>query len=233
MQQGTTPLHLTAINGHDLVARLLIEHGASVHVKNYAGHNALTIAIMNGKKEVVKAVLDSARWMEALKSAFVSPITNMRETPLRQLVKRYPDLTKMVFNKCMQTNLLKASKVKTVDEERKETAVSPDDPNFSITFNYELLEDSYVLFNEDSLSDSMSLSSLSTVSSSETNASGFNGDGVSGVRPWFGSEIWDENSHQLNPEAQPYSTSATILKMNHPLMIMVKEQRSVHKLHIN
>ena len=38
--------------------------------------------------------------------------------------------------------------------------------------------------------------------------------------------VWDEND-RLVPEAQGYSDSTSILKVNHPLMIMVKEKRVV------
>ena len=38
--------------------------------------------------------------------------------------------------------------------------------------------------------------------------------------------VWDEND-QLVPEAQKYSESTSVLKVNHPLMIMVKEKRVV------
>ena len=38
--------------------------------------------------------------------------------------------------------------------------------------------------------------------------------------------LWDEND-RLVPEAQKYSESTSVLKVNHPLMIMVKEKRVV------
>ena len=51
------------------------------------------------------------RRMVALKSAFVSPITHCRQTPLRQLIKRYPELAIKVFNRCISTNLMKGKEV--------------------------------------------------------------------------------------------------------------------------
>ena len=51
--------------------------------------------------------------MVALKSAFVSPITHCRQTPLRQLIKRYPELAIKVFNRCISTNLMKGKEVGT------------------------------------------------------------------------------------------------------------------------
>ena len=181
MQTNTTPLHLAAINGHEHLAMLLIRNGASLTHKNSAGHNALVIAIMNGKKDVVEAIIESDHWrvlilfkrvrdlrisitnsyrMEALKSAFVSPITHCRQTPLRQLIKRYPDLTIKVFNRCISTNLMKGKEVKKPDDS-DDRAISSDDPTYSITLNFELLEDSYVIFDDDNgKSDSSSLLSF-------------------------------------------------------------------------
>ena len=43
---------------------------------------------------------------------------------------------------------------------------------------------------------------------------------------WAENDIWDEND-KLVDTAKPYTDSTTIMKLNHPLMIMVKEQRTV------
>ena len=40
--------------------------------------------------------------------------------------------------------------------------------------------------------------------------------------------VWDEND-KLTSEAKTYSDSKAVLKINHPLMIMVKEKRVVSK----
>jgi len=39
-----------------------------------------------------------------------------------------------------------------------------------------------------------------------------------------GSNVYDDED-RLKPEAEPYSTDSTILKKNHPLMIMVKHHQ--------
>ena len=49
----TTPLHLAARYGHEKVAKLLIERGASVTQINSNGHNPLITAILHGKRFVV------------------------------------------------------------------------------------------------------------------------------------------------------------------------------------
>ena len=53
----TTPLHLAARYGHDKIAKLLIEQGASVTQKNAKGHNPLVTAILHGKRSVLSYVM--------------------------------------------------------------------------------------------------------------------------------------------------------------------------------
>ena len=72
--------------------------------------------------------------MEALKSAFVSPITHCRQTPLRQLIKRYPDLTIKVFNRCISTNLLKGKEVRKPDDDSDDRAIRDHPCMMSTTF---------------------------------------------------------------------------------------------------
>ena len=43
---------------------------------------------------------------------------------------------------------------------------------------------------------------------------------------WCNVNIYDDSNH-LVPEAEPYTPSSTLRKLNHPLMIMVKEERVV------
>eukprot|EP00094_Tigriopus_californicus_P006606 TCALIF_06362-PA protein Name:"Similar to trpa-1 Transient receptor potential cation channel subfamily A member 1 homolog (Caenorhabditis elegans)" AED:0.12 eAED:0.12 QI:8/0.6/0.31/0.93/1/1/16/267/1355 len=206
----TTPLHLAARSGHEKTVKLLIERGASLVQTNSEGHNALTMAILHGKKDVTSVIIDSKNWIEAMKSDYISLVTGVRETPLRLLIKQFPDLAKRVFDRCMITNL--QSESQQVEKEQFAT-VSGDDPRFTITFNYELLDDAYGLL-EDNEDDLVSFKLD-------------NGELAHQIREseWINNEIWDEN-HRLLPEAQPYSKSSTILKLNHPLMIMVKEKRT-------
>ena len=80
MQTNTTPLHLAAINGHENLALLLIRSGASLTLKNSAGHNALVIAIMNGKRDVVEAIIDSDHWQ--VSTSFLNTEDGVGLTPL-------------------------------------------------------------------------------------------------------------------------------------------------------
>ena len=90
-------------------------------------------------------ILDSDRWMNAMKSQYISPTTGVRETPLRLLIKQFPELAKKAFDRCVENNLRSESKELGRDRDAKET-VTADDPRFAITLNYEMLDDTYCLF---------------------------------------------------------------------------------------
>jgi len=56
--EGTTPLHLASKYGRSDVARLLIEHGAEVDVKDSRGRTPLQLASAEGRDEVVDLLLE-------------------------------------------------------------------------------------------------------------------------------------------------------------------------------
>ena len=58
---STTPLHLAARYGHEKIAKLLIDKGASVTQKNAKGHNPLVTAILHGKCEVSEAIIGNVQ----------------------------------------------------------------------------------------------------------------------------------------------------------------------------
>ncbi|XP_071749523.1 transient receptor potential cation channel subfamily A member 1 homolog [Lepeophtheirus salmonis] len=196
----TTPLHLSARYGHENVAKLLIKNGASLWQSNSAGHNALTLAITHGKREVARVIIESDNWMGALNSSFQSLQTGLRETPLRLLIKQFPDLAKLVFDRCLTTNLQSHNIIEESKNNRHTfSASSSDDERFAITFNYELLDDTYIhLHNEMYDMDTSTKEGLD--------------------------EVWDDNGRLLSTTV-PYCFSKNIIKNNHPLMLMVKEKR--------
>ena len=75
---------------------------------------------------MVSAIIESEDWKDALRNEFLSA-ANLRETPVRLLIKRFPDLAKVVFDKCITSNL-HSSKVKKI----RSKTVASEDPEFKV-----------------------------------------------------------------------------------------------------
>ena len=159
-----TPLHLAAKHGHEGVvqvsfhfsfvgfihyvrhAQALVECGADLTAINLTDHNPLLEAIARGNREVILAILGSDRWKEAVRSVKMTS-SGVKETPVKQLIKRFPDLAKesvlffrrfllygnnsflqIVFDKSISTNLHSNGKIKNQNEK----TVSPDSPELQV-----------------------------------------------------------------------------------------------------
>ena len=119
----TTALHIAAREGHHLIADYLLSCGARVTLKDYKNRNPLEMAIEKEKKyveltellampcfnsasrNVVLSILKSTQWMEAMRSCraiagetFTGKST--LNTPMRMLVKKFPDIAEFVLDKC-------------------------------------------------------------------------------------------------------------------------------------
>ena len=57
-------------------------------------------------RDTAEVFIDSEEWITAMKCEFKNPATGIKDTPLRMLIKSFPDLAKKVFDKCMKSNLL-------------------------------------------------------------------------------------------------------------------------------
>ena len=55
-----TPLHYAAFQGHEEVARVLVEYGGEVNAQDARGETPLHIACRNGHEAVVRLLLESA-----------------------------------------------------------------------------------------------------------------------------------------------------------------------------
>ena len=97
------------------------------------------------------------------------------------------------------------------------SSVSADDEKLEIEFNYELLDDSYTIFNK-SGGKSSSFFLDNVLSPDATEYPSYD---------WHSMYLYDDTNEGLVPEAQPYHESSSLMKYNHPLMIMVKEERVV------
>uniref|UniRef100_A0A0K2TKJ7 Transient receptor potential cation channel subfamily A member 1 homolog [Aplysia californica] n=1 Tax=Lepeophtheirus salmonis TaxID=72036 RepID=A0A0K2TKJ7_LEPSM len=126
----TTPLHLASEFGHEKTVRLLLSNGASLKMEDAFGRNALEIALLKKNKSVVKALIEYPDWKNAFRTC-LTPLHKLRhkvpETPLRLLIKTYPDLVETVLDSCITTveNPEKCGEKKVI-------------------MNYEFLDDAYL-----------------------------------------------------------------------------------------
>ncbi len=93
-------------------------------------------------RDVAKSILESEGWLHALRSSFQTA-SNPHQTPLRLLIKQFPELATQAFDRCMITNL--QSDARQLNKQNV-LRVTPDDPRFTVTMNYELLDDAYSQF---------------------------------------------------------------------------------------
>ena len=71
-----------------------MDSGADLTSINLSDHNPLLEAITRGNREVILAILGSDRWKEAVRSVKMTS-SGVKETPVKQLIKRFPDLAKV------------------------------------------------------------------------------------------------------------------------------------------
>ena len=105
-RRNITPLHLASIYGHDRTAELLLSYGACLGKENYEGKNALELAISHRRRNVVEVIIADKNWRVAMKSVNVSKTSRgeyIPDTPMRMMIRAYPDLAEDVFDKCIKT----------------------------------------------------------------------------------------------------------------------------------
>ena len=133
----TTPLHLACEGGHHKTVEILMENGADVTLEDIYGQNALEIAISRGRKSATKAILDSNKWRDAMRATnkMVNPHgTIVPDTPMRMLIRTFPDLAEDVFDKCISAKKLKNNKGHDDTNDKK-----------SVDFDYEFIDDTFCL----------------------------------------------------------------------------------------
>ncbi len=131
----TTPLHLAAENGHAKLVDLLLSYGADLTKEDSQSMNPLERAIMSGQKNCVTSILEHKDWKVAMRTSHFTKDdhgTIVPETPMRLLIRTYPDLAELVFNKCIVRKPLKDN--------------GPDaSPKSVLEMNFEFIDDAFYL----------------------------------------------------------------------------------------
>ncbi|KAK8780714.1 hypothetical protein V5799_017951 [Amblyomma americanum] len=123
------PLHIAAQFGNTTVVDLLLERKDVrdfVCKRNANKKNCLDIAIEEDHRGVVEALLKSKFWRELLQNSIESDQYGTHQTPLRSLIRTMPDLATLVFDNCVLVE-----------------AASDEDPNKSVTYQYQFLDDAF------------------------------------------------------------------------------------------
>ncbi|XP_065282386.1 transient receptor potential cation channel subfamily A member 1 homolog [Dermacentor albipictus] len=183
------PLHIAAQFGNESVVKLLLDRKDVrdfVCKRNANKKNCLDVAIEEEHRDVVEALLKSRFWKELLQNSTESEQYGTHQTPLRSLIRTMPDLATLVFNSCVMVE-----------------AGSDEDPNKSVTYQYQFLDDAFCGCGADDSGDESDSDS----------------DSPAPVR-----KVYDDNGNVL-PGTPLYSKDFGTLKQNHPLMIMANERR--------
>ena len=127
--QGKTPLQLAVENGRNMAVEYLMKAGADVSIHDNDGRNALELAIEKNNKTVIEIIIESENWEKAMRASHSEKANFqgvfMLGTPMRSLIKSFPNLATKVLDKCCKEETL-ISKNKQIK-----------------TFNFEFLEDTF------------------------------------------------------------------------------------------
>ncbi|XP_060587373.1 transient receptor potential cation channel subfamily A member 1 homolog, partial [Ruditapes philippinarum] len=124
------PIHYAAEKGHSEVFRVLLDKTDQAEFENFYW-NCLDLAINENQVEIAYAIFqtqDSEKWKIMLRSRSKHDDSDSKcvDTPMRKLIRKMPDVAKVVFDKCTQ---IKSTRNK----------------HFTVKFNYEFLDDTYYL----------------------------------------------------------------------------------------
>ena len=163
------------------------------------------------------------------------PAPLLRQSHLRLIIKHFPGLAKMALDRCMSNNLIssllnKKQKNKQGQGQQQQQATTRADGetagsrDFRITVDYTLLDDTFVMPKGEAESGDpeggekrvLWLEDRQKLQSKKESAEEMLEEKSKSVK-----KTW-----KLNQDAIAYTDSASDLKRNHPLMMMVNEQRT-------
>ena len=176
----------------------------------------------------MEAIVNSGQCVAAMRTGELrEPEDNSPKqlvTPLRDLIREWPDLAKKALDKCIGDNLKTANKENKTWQKWLE--VTADSAKFEITFNYALLDDTFVDYDireaaaaEDDENEEGEGMLAAQDSDLEGGVSIENND----ISPIMNVEGTKEDSETGEKKV----VTKSMMKRNHPLMIMVNENKKV------
>ena len=96
---NTSPLHVAAKYGHVDVFNLLLENGANITREGPEKCTALDVAIERDQRGIIQSIIQGSSW----EKAFQVPSTSRKDeldTPLRKLIRKFPDLAEEFLDQC-------------------------------------------------------------------------------------------------------------------------------------
>ena len=99
---NASPLHVAAKQGHVDVFNLLLQNGAEITRRGPDQQTALDVAIDADQRGIIHTVIKGEHWKEAFKVPSTSP-KGLLDTPLRKLIRRFPDLAEEFLDNCYET----------------------------------------------------------------------------------------------------------------------------------
>lgn len=111
------PLIFAAFFKHNNNFRKLVRLGADITIVSTTGYNCLDAAIKAGNKEVCMEIIKHENWREVLSNTKCEGVS-----PMRRLIERFPDVAKLVLDKCIEHSPLLDT-----------------DPNYTITLDFSFI----------------------------------------------------------------------------------------------